>query len=454
MDPVPPPISPSTTLHDLLSNYIVLHQIAPYFQLSSLLRLTATSHALRSLLLSNPAALPRLDLRLVRAARLPSALLGSGPLDNGGQTFRAERIDESLTEDEFYCGPLRGIFFRLAVTDVLRFVSTMLLDGLCVPADSVRELIAEDKFAALRTLSVRRCEHLNERKLCQVLRYAVRPSRAEGTPGLRCMYIFGPRDDEASIAELEDSTGMDSGGADMGITAVEGAQIGGIPAGPGDRMGQLMLPEDRWYRQQGEVIKMPLKEWSETLEACRNIIAFDAVLCRGPKHDFKEAGSDWLGPNIAHISLAGCASCGSCPEGPALFDHWYAGDSSAFPLLAPPPLHSTTVKTAQRPHGTTMGQGSKTQYPPLILRCQECLRNRRCSRCNKWWCESCYQLPTAAAARQPNLAPTGNTGAEGTAYWNSDGGQADDTQVKVYLNVCVESCLRSEILSVADGMWG
>lgn len=425
-----------TTLYDLLSNHIILRQTAPYLPLLSVLRLSATSASLRDLVLSNQDAFSRLDLRGIAAARLPPALLDS-PLDRGGQAFRAARMDEALTEDEFYCGPLRGIFGRLDRGLGLGCVRTMLLDGLCVPADLVREIIAEDRFAALRILSLRRCEHLNERKLCQVLRYAVRPGRAKGTPRLRGLYVFGPRDEEVSRTISVAPSTVEDYGLSIGVTLSEGAQIGGLPSEQSTKDEQHLAFEDPWWRQGGEVMKPPLLDWAGTLEACKNIISFDAVLCRGPQHDATIAGLDWLGPSIANISVGGCAGCGSCPEGPATFEQH---DECAFPLLAPPPLHSVSLKAARQPRGV-LAEDGKVCYPPLILRCNECLRNRRCNRCNKWWCESCYQIP-----RPARQAPEARAGVE---QWMDM-----DMQVKVYFNVCVETCLRSEILPVVDGMWG
>ncbi len=118
------------------------------------------------------------------------AVIETGPLGPGGAAGRA---DDALTEDEFYGGPLRGIFAALDRRRWLRAVSTLVLDGLTVTADVVREIIHEDRFA-VRVLSLRGCRQLNQRRLCQVLMYAVRASRPAGTPRLRALYVFGPPD--------------------------------------------------------------------------------------------------------------------------------------------------------------------------------------------------------------------------------------------------------------------
>ncbi|PSK55891.1 hypothetical protein B9Z65_4769 [Elsinoe australis] len=71
-------------------------------------------------------------------------------------------------------------------SNILRFVQVLILDGLSVPADLVGEIVGEDRFN-VKLLSLRKCEHLNERKLCQVLKYAVRPGRRDGTPKLKAL---------------------------------------------------------------------------------------------------------------------------------------------------------------------------------------------------------------------------------------------------------------------------
>lgn len=428
-----------TTLLDLLSTSLVLRQTAPYLPPSSLLSLSSTSKSFRSLITNSQEACAYLDLRHVR-----SATLDSSPIDRGGQSFRAERMDESLTEDDFYCGPLRGIFSKMAKPNfnILRFVQVLILDGLSVPADLVGEIVSEDRFN-VKLLSLRKCEHLNERKLCQVLKYAVRPGRRDGTPKLKGLYYFGPQDSPLLIADT--SLDREHTKTAQGVTTSEGAQIG-AQAEARPNVLSMGLPEDRWYRSMGRVIRPPISAWAETMQACNDIIGFDAVLCRGPRHD-PRAGKDYLPPAIATVALGpeGCEICKSCPEEPAVFGR---DRESAFPMLAPPPLHSATVKAAQRPRPSISDDGTRT-YPKLILRCEECLRGRWCERCNKWWCEPCYREPVSRAASEPTARRASDSGPQLPVS-----GRQDEGPVKVYFNVCVENCLRSEILPVVDGMWG
>ena len=126
-----------TSLVDLLSNSLILHQTAPYLPISSLCALSSTSKALYDVIRQSPEAFRYLDLSPVKSAIVPF----DGPLDGGGISWRAERMDEALSEDDFYSGPLRGIVYRLEKQRVLRNVHTLVLDGLSVTAEFVKELI-------------------------------------------------------------------------------------------------------------------------------------------------------------------------------------------------------------------------------------------------------------------------------------------------------------------------
>jgi len=239
-----------TTLLELLSNQLILRQISPYIPTKDVINLSAASRNLRRLICSAPEAFQYLDLSPIK-----SAAIDVSPIDSGGISWRAERMDEALTEDEFYCGPLRGVFNKLGQQHILEHVHTLILDGLSVPADLVREIIAEDRFN-VRILSVRQCKHLNERKLNQVLRYAVRPSRPVGTPKLKGLYFFGPKDaptnalsQTISIRE-EKQRIMRSG-----VTSSEGAQIGAAwDQVPDDAVvNRSEYAEDQQYRSVGRI---------------------------------------------------------------------------------------------------------------------------------------------------------------------------------------------------------
>ncbi|KAK3113196.1 hypothetical protein LTR53_009738, partial [Teratosphaeriaceae sp. CCFEE 6253] len=148
-----------TTLIDLLQNAIVLRQTAPYIPVTCLVALSATCKSFRDVVNTQREVWRYLDLTKIRAAQIDSS-----PIDVGGVTWRAERMDESLTEDDFYAGPLRGICFNLHQKSILQYVQTLVLDGLSVPADLVREIVSEDRYN-VHILSLREAKNLNQAKL-------------------------------------------------------------------------------------------------------------------------------------------------------------------------------------------------------------------------------------------------------------------------------------------------
>ncbi|KAF1959663.1 hypothetical protein CC80DRAFT_307736 [Byssothecium circinans] len=441
-----------TTLADLLSNSLVLHQTAPYLPTSALYALAATSKAFHHIVHHSPEILRYLDLSTVRSAIVPHE-----PLDSGGISWRAERIDESLTEDEFYSGPLRGIFSKLERRRLLYNVHTMVLDGLSVPADLVREIIAEDRFN-VRILSIREVKHLNERKLQQVLRYAVRPSRPAGTPKVKGIYFFGPRE-SVPVSEAPHERKLRQSSPSRGAMSSKGAQIGAEwNHKSSDALNAALARTDKWYQCAGRMMaKQPSLDWAETLKACEDIITFDAVLCRGPRHDPTKAfvtdsstprgphPASFLNPAIATVALGpkGCETCHSSPEGPAVFGH---APTSQMPLLSPVPLHSSTIRAAQIPQ-TNDGP----RPPPLYVRCEDCLKGRWCEKCHKWWDENCYI--GSAVAQRTELQQT-----EFSEHVQSNGATqiVPKQTIKVHMGLCVESCLVGEMEAGAgsSGMWG
>ncbi|KAF2016106.1 hypothetical protein BU24DRAFT_193992 [Aaosphaeria arxii CBS 175.79] len=375
------------SLADLLSNTLVWRQTAPYLPVASLYALAAASKSLHRIVHHSPESLRYLDLSAVKSLAVPYE-----PFDVGGTSWRSERMDESLTEDEFYSGPLRGAFSKLNRRRMLSSVRTLVLDGLSVPADLVREIVVGDNFN-VRILSIREVKNLNERKLMQALRYAVRPTRAEDTPKVKGIYFFGPRDPIPTQDPQNKKKPTPS--VNRGVLASPGAQIGAEwNQKSSDALNAVLTrAQDKWYQPSGRMIaKRPSLEWAETLKACEGIIAFDAVLCRGPRHDSTKAfvGNDssnpssFLAPAIATVALgtAGCENCHESPEGPAVPGY---SPSSDLPLLTPVPCHSSTVQSAQKPHAT-----HHSEPPVFFARCEDCLKGRWCERCNKWWDEGCY----------------------------------------------------------------
>ena len=427
-----------TSLADLLSNTLVLRQTAPYLPAVSLCALAKTSRALHVAIRQSPDTFRYLDLSPLKAAICPV----DEPLDSGGINWRHERMDEALTEDDFYSGPLRGILSKLEQQHILRNVHTLLLDGLSVTAEFVKELLTEERYN-VRLLSIREVKHLNERKLQQYLRYVVRPSRPAGTPRVKGIYLFGPR--ESTQQPSSSTTKQSASHAAKGYVSSQGAQIGADwnQKSSDALTAALSRTEDKWYQPSGRMMtKKPSAEWAEILQACDGLIAFDAVLCRGPRHNASRThvsgdlhngwsfSAPYLRPSIATVALgpAGCEACQSCPEGSAVFR---SSPRNQFPLLSPVPLHGSSVAAAQMPH--TVG-GSK--FPSLFVRCEDCLKGRWCERCHRWWDEKCYAQSNIAQHTELQQTELIQAIEMGGGYHI-----ISNRKTKVRMGLCVEHCL-------------
>ncbi|KAL4923255.1 uncharacterized protein BDV17DRAFT_247106 [Aspergillus undulatus] len=382
-------VSPKpTSLEYTLGNNLILDHLVPYLSAGSILALSATSRYMRTLILETPYVFRHLDLSNCRGAQLAD----QGPIDPGGEPWGTERMDESLTEDEFYSGPLRGIFANLERRAILRDVRTLILDGLPVPTDLVSEIILSDRFN-IKLLSIRECKHLNERKLMQALNYAVRPTRPAGTPRVKGIYYFTPMDRPRATVRSRYRDWWSS-------QCVGQRTLGDVTPLRNQEEGQR---QNAWYGPSGKLFKHHIEEgWAQTLQKCEGVIAFDATLCRGPRHDVtlhatEDSGSEsrLLKPAITTIALGprGCDGCHTSEEGPAI---WGQSPSEHFPLLTPPPFHSSSLSAAKRP---ALLSG---EHPVMIARCADCLTDRWCHRCNKWFCSSC--LPHPEHVRN-NLSP-------------------------------------------------
>lgn len=383
----------------------------------------------------------------------------------------------SLTLISFWAGPLRGIFANLQRGNILKDVQTLILDGLSVPAELISEMILNDSYH-IRILSIREVKNLNEQKLMQVLRYAVRPSRSKNTPRLEGLYVFGRREPPPVIKDFKRHVNR----YPPGIAPLDTIpQYGGVMSSQGAQIGAewnlksqealsdcLNHTNQGWYIKTGKLFARQLthtmnQDWAATILACKGIIQFDAVLCPGPRHstdsphmrklsthsrdgEAAEYSPVWynrldayISPSVALVSVRGCAICGISPEGITIYGK---SETSRFPLLAPPPLHASTLKSAIHPPPISSGEKGR-----LIVRCSACMSGRYCESCHKWWCEDCYQIEDdEKKPRHPNT-PT-------------NGGKAllppDAENVKVHMGFCVADCLVGEMMAGAGsgGMWG
>ncbi|KAI1483175.1 hypothetical protein F4774DRAFT_213204 [Daldinia eschscholtzii] len=373
----------SNPLLNLLTNSLVLHQTIPYLPISSLLNLAAVSPSFRDLLLyRTPGVFRHLDLTRIK-------------IGHGSEVWPSVHLDESITEDDYYSGPLRRVFQNIRRRDILHSVQTLVLDGLSVTAEFCNEILV-DPTLRVRILSIRDVKNLNERKLMQSLRYACRPTRPEDTPRLKALYVFGPKDAPALptpplIARQHGAAR--GGGANISIGWNHKSQHA--------LNASIQSKGDDWYHRKGRMIGKHIAEpWAETLLDCREVIKFDAVLCTSPRHQNSSAfgkvpvtprggaGSGTERPwSVATFALGGCASCGTAPEG---FTVYGESPPEDLPLLAPVPLHSSTIKAATYPKPDPGSEGPHKFIP----RCLECIRERYCFSCDQWWCEACYQVPS------------------------------------------------------------
>lgn len=462
-----------SSLLELLGTYsLIINQISPYLSVSSLLNLAATSKNFQNLIYSGRETFRYLDLSTTKGASV-----NIPPIDIGGFNLRYERIDESTTAEDFYSGPIRGIFSFLKRRNVAGSIQILILDHVSAPAEVLSEIIRKEEYQ-IRILSVIGSKNLNERKFQQALRYIVRHSRPEGMRKLRGVYFFGTN----SRPSLE-NLGIPISG---GVMNSPGAQLG---ASLNYKSHSELLSSglnayiNPWYRNSGKVLprEVDLLDWAMTLKACQGMIYFDAILCRGPRHDpeselVKSNSSNFLGPNIASIALRGCETCHSIPEGPM---NSIEAPSSHLPLLSPTPRHSSSIKFAQSPPPPPIPFNNLTttekQGQLLFARCAQCCADRWCEGCGKFWCEEHYD-PTSSTYTYMQRVEHLEAGGSG------DGGELDNinnvnishlpqiatfpdpnttagtakSHLKVHLGLCIEQCLVHELRagSGSDGMWG
>jgi hypothetical protein len=342
-----PPAS-ATNLVDLLSTDLVFHQIVPHLPIDSILALSKASRATWHVIHQTPHSFRHLDLSNVAAAK-PG---GHAVADNRPYMQRLEAQNPAYTHSVIYSLPLNKVFDGLARRNLLQDVQTLILDGLSVTAELVNDIIMDERYS-VRLLSIRRVTAMNEAQLRQVLRYAARPTRPKGMPRLRGLYFFSPLENES--------------------------RRGSKP---------LNADPDAWFKTSGKLIDAPSREWAETIQHLQGIIAFDATLCRGPRHNASTAPFDrYLGPAVANVALGptGCERCLSLPE---LHQLCITPAAERTPLLVPPPFHESTINAAIKPTSAL-----KVDPTQPFLRCEECLRERWCERCNRWWCEDCFPHP-------------------------------------------------------------
>ena len=406
------------SLFALLSNDLILRHTSPYIGVKSLVSLAATSKVYKSLIYDTPQVFQHVNLYGT------NVVMGSA----WNISVHGERLGYLYAQR--FSATLRMLVNRNVIQDV----RTLVLDEAIVPIAILEDILCNERYQ-IHLLSLLRVYGLELRNVLQILRHLIRPSRPTGTPKLRGLYLFGLPSRIQVMHNFKEAINRSEA---IGITTSKGAQLGAGNHMDHDPDDFRKLPaEDPYSGSPYRVMGAPYLlggslislEWSEILEACAGLIAFDAVLCRHNRDGISDPR-----PRLATVRLPGCYSCGTCPEGPA-----YPGTSPAdhLPLLSPPPLHSSKVEVAQRID--TNGQ----PYPPLILRCRYCLKDRWCESCNAWWCETCYTIPKNRARTKGDSS-------------SNVSGPASNEEIKVHNRLCVSNCLMNQLLNGAGegGMWG
>ncbi|KAK6338784.1 hypothetical protein TWF696_009595 [Orbilia brochopaga] len=425
------------TLLDLLSNSIIFNLVIPEIPVQSTLALAATSRAYYALLKSSPDTFRYLDLsrevyddgtfHFHFSYRMP-------PLDRGGFVWRSQPMDEALTEEEFASGPTRGMFYNLEKQNILRNISTLVLDGRDITVGVVADILLDTtgRFN-VRVLSLRMIQRLlneDSHRLASVIMRSIQPNRPAGFPRVKAMYLFGVDD----------------------LTQIPGDSIGrrwladAVMCLPGPEAERNQISGyEAWYLPARNVLFRPIRGepdvWPHVFHAASGIIHFDGIACRGPRHRSNWPDVDTrLAQRLASNALAvPCMGCGTSPEGPAVYGE---SPTEQLPLLPPPRLTPSNAESAKRP----MKRGGA--YPPLYARCDACILNRRCAKCRRWICETC--APDRHVVRDKfldsyssmSMGMTGPVVRGGYVYdnWRKDGRSGQSA----FNNLCLERCMPVE----------
>lgn len=341
-----------TTLLDLFETHLILAQLTPYLPGSALINLTATSRRFNEVIHDDPKAFRRLDVSAARGVPYEDCEC-EGPEEH--------KVYPRYSDEDHWDGywfPLRELRKR----NILPTVQTLILDNQWVHLDALRSVLL-DPASQIRLLSLIGVHSFYQTDFLDDL---VRDLVSLGKPTTRIegIYYFG-----APVMWTNFSDQLVEERAVSANTAIltEKSEISNAEE-----------DSDPWYSS--KVACQPLAigwpSYTLMLEVTQGALAWDAVICRGPRHINVPL-------TIANVALGprGCYICHSSPEGPG-------SNLAQLPLLSPPPLYSSSIKVAQ---GILSNDGHSAPLP-FYARCLSCLQDRWCSSCNKWFCEDCYQL--------------------------------------------------------------
>lgn len=348
------PSQHSTSLLDLFSSHLISTQLAPYVPTSTLFNLLSTSRRFNEVIRCNPSAFRRLDLSNVRGLPIRS-------------TCELESVGEHAAMDS-YCLALTNIDTTLWKRDILPTVQTLILDRQYIHIEDIRNILLDNgcQVRLISLLNVEGFDAVDLKDLFQDIYSGgpgLSPRRLEG------VYFFGPPVVSRKFCDQIENAASKSTSRDR-------------TAGAETQSEEYDGPNP-WYLRSKTAFQPPGIETScsSVLRATKGILAWDAVLCRAPRHTYPHP--KYTAPPIASVALGqnGCHICHSAPEGPA-------SAIEQRPLLAPLPFHSSSVKSAQQ----IPSDGAPVGSLPFYARCVYCLKHRWCAMCNKWWCENCYQF--------------------------------------------------------------
>ena len=409
-----------TCLYDVLSVQLVLREVSMLLPFSALVSLASASKLFYSLIHDTPGVFRRLDL----SSSLPRA--GINKMSHNGRGV--EPPHRSMAHERPFAQYLERSLLdpRCPGKKVLGQAQILVLDNQAIPGDVLQRLLL-DTSIPLKILSVVEWAHgAAFGDLLDVLHLLCSTIRPEKRT-LQGVYAYG-----AVFGVAGDLEAGRSNPVARGVTSSLGATLGS------DEMSQANITvsrasKDAWYNSSGPILKNVREkpgQGNSKQGSCDQLLDlpffFDAVRCRGLKHAHNETV-------VASFSLPPCEVCQSAPEG--LISPSQA-PTRELPLLKPIPL-LPSIKLAQLPSTFTLEDSSRS----FLARCADCVSTDLwCSRCGRFWCESCHD---PAVANQED--------GQGTNASHAPAAR----RLKVYNGLCSD-CLVIEMYQGAGsgGMWG
>jgi hypothetical protein len=351
----------SPNLLAIVSNHLVLSQLAPYLSISALFKLSVTSRKFKEIIENDPSAFRRLDFSTVRG--VPTESCEVEPAE--------EHLIWKQNDDKWkkYCLPLTKVSNILWKRNILPTVQTLILDRQYVHVEEIRNILVNNTYQ-IRLLSLLDVNGLDRVDFQNLIEDIFRGGRGSNSPCLEGIYYFGP---PPVSHKFRDQLTEDDAVSPDSATGAEDL----------DFYNQVDSPNPWYLRSRVAFFQPPEFEslYSPLLRATQGALVWDAVLCRASRHTYPHP--KFTVSPIASVALGpkGCHICHSAPEGPG-------STTNQLPLLSPLPFHSSSVKVAQ----SITSNGAPIASLPFYARCVYCLKHRWCAMCNKWWCENCYQF--------------------------------------------------------------